>query len=49
MTRTQPHFKRTIRAISFIIIALNATTKIPVVYKEVILKNKDFLFKSNCL
>ena len=49
MTRTQPHFKRIIRAISFIIIASNAITKILVVYKRVISKDRDFLFESNYL
>ena len=49
VTRTQSHFKRTIRAISFIIIALNAITKILVIYKKVISKDRDFLFKSDCL
>ena len=47
MTRTQSHFKRIIRIISFIIIALDAITKIFVIYKRVISKDRDFLFKSN--
>ena len=38
-----------IRAISFMIIALDATTEVLVVYREVISKDRDFLFKSDCL
>ena len=49
VTRTQPHFKRTIRAISFMIIASDATTKILIAYNEFISKDRDFLFESDCL
>ena len=49
VTRTQPHFKRIIRVISFITIALDTTTKVFVVYKRVISKNRDFLFEPDYL
>ena len=48
VARTQPHFKRTIRAISFMIIALGAITEVPVAYKGVISEDRDFLFESDC-
>ena len=49
VARTQSYFKRIICVISFIIIALDAIMKIFVVYKRIISKDRDFLFKSNCL
>ena len=48
VTRTQPHSKRTIRATSFMTIAPDATTEVPVAYKGVISDDRDFLFEPDC-
>lgn len=48
VARTQSHFKRTIRATSFVIVALGAITEVFVVYKGVISEDRDFLFEPDC-
>ena len=48
IARIQSHFKRIIRNKFSIIIISNIIAKILIVYNDITLKNRDFLFESNC-
>ena len=48
IARIQFHFKYIIRYKSLIIITSNIITKIFIAYNDIISKNRDFLFESDC-